>query len=62
VDDIIKTFHFAVFFQTTTFEMVWLLKGPLKYDEWIHEEIQPSFLSGCRNLDVAAHGYAVMIT
>ena len=38
------------------------LKGPLKYDELIHEEIQPSFLSGCRNLDVAAHRWAVMTT
>jgi hypothetical protein len=41
---------------------VWLLKGPLKYDEWIHEEIQPSSLSGCRSLDVAAQRYAVMTT
>jgi hypothetical protein len=32
-----------------------------EYDEWIHEEIQPSSLSGCRNLmDVAAQGCAVM--
>jgi hypothetical protein len=41
---------------------VWPLKGPLKYDEWIHEEKQPSFLSGCRNLDVAAKRCAVMTT
>jgi hypothetical protein len=41
---------------------VWPLKGPLKYDEWIDEEIQLSFLSGCRNLDVATQRYAVMTT
>ena len=38
------------------------LKRALKYDEWIDEEIQLSFLSGCRNLDVATQRYAVMTT